>query len=86
MMRRVERIEDLLDSVDMLARADFLVLVDLRLRAAAFDLRYGVRAEQDQAPVDDREVVAVEAADGRACGAVALRVVLPAVARARTAT
>jgi hypothetical protein len=37
-VRRVEGIEDLLDAVDVLTRADFLVLVDLRLRTGALDV------------------------------------------------
>ena len=39
MVRRVEGVEDLLDAVDVLARADFLVRVDLRLRTGAVDAR-----------------------------------------------
>src|SRR6266478_9072951 len=85
MVWRVERVEDLLDPVDVLAGADCFVLVDLRLPACAVDLRHRVRAEEDDAAVVDLEVVAVEGAYGRACGAVALRVVLAAVARAAEA-
>ena len=84
-VRRVEGIEPLLGAVDVLARADELVLVDLRLRAAAVDVRDGVRAQQHEPAVLDLEVVAVERAHRRAGGAVALRVVLAAVARAAEA-
>src|SRR5712691_11771093 len=85
MVRRVERIEDLLDAVDVLARADLFVLVDLCLRAGAVDVRDGVRAEQYQAAVVDLEGVAVERTHRRAGRAVALRVVLTAVAGAAVA-
>src|SRR3954462_957191 len=84
-VRRVDRIEELLDAVDVLAGADELVLVDLRLGAGTFDVRDGVLAEQDQPPVVDLEVVAVERAHRRACRPVPLGVVLAAVARAAEA-
>src|SRR5581483_7246595 len=84
-VRRVEGIEDLLPAVHVLARADRLVLLDLRLRARADHLRDRERAEQDEPAVVDLERVAVERAHGRAGGAVALRVVLAAVAGAAEA-
>src|SRR3954453_319578 len=79
---RVDGIEDLLDPVDVLTRADELVLVDLRLRAGPVDLRDRVLAQQNQPALPDVELVAVEGADRRAGGAVPFGVVLAAVARA----
>src|SRR5947207_3707000 len=81
MMRRVEGIEPLLGPVDVLAGPRRLVLVDLRLRALAVDVRHREGAEQDEPTVDDRILVPVERAHGRAGGAVALGVVLAAVTR-----
>src|ERR671936_2664887 len=78
----LERIEPLLGAVHVLAGPRELVLVDLRLRARARDVRDGVGAEQHQAPFPDLEVETVERADRRPRGAVALRVVLTAVTRA----
>src|SRR4029079_11792858 len=49
--------------------------------AFAVDLRHAVRAEKHQTAVDDVEVVAVEGAHGRPCGAVSLGRVLAAVTR-----
>src|SRR5262245_27451217 len=66
----------------MAARAAVAVLVDLRSPAGALDVRHAEHAEQDEPAVADREVVAVERVRRRAGGAVALRVVLAAVARA----
>src|SRR3954464_5227388 len=80
-MRRVEGIEPLLRAVDVLARADRLVLVDLRLGALSVDVRYRERRQQHEAAVVDLVVVPVERAHRRAGGAVALRVVLTAMAR-----
>ena len=51
----------------------------------ALDLADAERSPSDEAAVLDRELVAVERADGRAGGAVALGVVLAAVARAAEA-
>src|SRR3954470_16856922 len=82
MVGRVDGIEELLDPVDVLTGADELVLVDLRLRAGAVDLRDRVLAQQNQPALADIELVAVESADRRACCAVPLGVVLAAVARA----
>src|SRR5882724_5908923 len=85
MVRRVERVEDLLDAVDVLARPDLFVLVDLRLRARAFDVRDRIRAEQHETAVVDLEGVTIERTRRRAGRAIALRVVLAAVARAAEA-
>src|SRR4051812_18263463 len=85
MVRWVERIEDLLDAVEVLARPDLFVLVDLRLRTRALHVGDGVRAQQDEAAVPDLEGVTVERMRRRAGRAIALRVVLPAVTGAAEA-
>ena len=61
------------------------VLVDPRPRALPLDLRDAVERAEDEVAVDDRELGAIERADGRPGGAVALGVVLAAVARAAEA-
>ena len=61
------------------------ILLDPRVLAGALDLVDAVGAAEDQPAVLDRVSVAVERADGRAGGAVALGVVLPAVAGAAEA-
>src|SRR5206468_224990 len=78
---RLPRVEPALGAVDVLPGAGLRVLVDLGRGAGPVDLRDAVRAEQHEAPVVDLVVEAVERADGRTGGAVALLVVLPAVAR-----
>src|SRR3954451_4558064 len=85
MVRRVDGIEELLGAVDVLARADLLVLVDLGLCPGALHVGDRKRAEEDYAAVVYLERVAVERAHGRAGDAVALRVVLASVAGAAVA-
>src|SRR5262249_16895964 len=78
-MGRLKGIQHLLGPVDMVARPGLLVLVDLGAPTGADNVRDRVGAEQDEAPLVDLEVVAVERAHGRPRGAVALGVVLAAV-------
>src|SRR3954447_14058468 len=82
---RVDGIEELLDAVDVLAGADELVLVDLRLRAGSVDLRDRVLAQENQPALADIEFVPVEGSDRRARRAIAFGVVLAAVAWAAEA-
>src|SRR5437870_4362175 len=84
-MRRLDGVEDLLPTVDVLARPGELVLVNPGVLSLAVDVRDAVRRAEDEMPVDDLEVVAVERAHRRSRGAVALRVVLAAVAGAAVA-
>src|SRR5438034_5008875 len=81
-VRRLQRIHPGLDSVDMLARAVELVLLDLRVLRRPGDLGRPERVAEDQVAVDDRELVAVKGTHGRAGDAVPLRVVRAAVAGA----
>src|SRR3954451_3748844 len=79
MVRRVDGIEPLLRPVDVLSRADGLVLVDLRLGALPVDVRDRELRQQDEPAVHDRVLVAVERTHRRAGGAIPFVVVLPAV-------
>src|SRR5436190_941904 len=80
-MRRLERVEDLLPAVDVLAGASEPVLVDHGVLAGPVDVADAERLAQDQVTLDDRVIPEIEGANRRARGAVALRVVLTAVAR-----
>src|SRR5690348_7410876 len=84
-VRRLNRVEDLLDAVDVLARAGELVGVDLGVFPLTVDVRDAERLAEDEVAVDDRVLVAVERPDRRAGRAVPLRVVLAAVTRAAEA-
>ena len=70
---------------DVLARVVQRVLLDPRVLALALDVVDAVGAPRIRRPSTIEYVVAVERADGRAGGAVALGVVLAAVARAAEA-
>src|SRR5215210_3048915 len=84
-MRRLDRVQDLLPAVDVLAGARELVLVDARILPLALHARDAVRVAENQPSVLDRVVVAIESAHGRAGDAIPLGVVLAAVARAAEA-
>src|SRR6476659_9449976 len=80
-----DRVQEALDAVDVDAGVRLVVLRDPRARAHALDVRDAERPAEDQVAVDDRELEAVERADGRPGLPVALRVVETAVARAAEA-
>src|SRR5712691_3845021 len=81
-MRRLQRVEKLLPTVDVLAGTGELVLVDQRVLPLALHMRHAVRRTEDEVAVPDLVVVPVERANRRAGNAIALGVVLPAVAGA----
>ena len=82
---RLDRVEPGLDPVNVLTGAGERILVDLRVRSGPVDLGDREGLAEEQAAVVDPELVAVERADRRPRGAVALGVVLAAVARAAEA-
>src|SRR5919204_472187 len=78
--RRLQGIEPLLGAVDVLAGPRKPVLLDLRAPARADHLADAEGLAERETAVADVELVAVERADGRPGGAVALGVVLAPVA------
>src|SRR6266508_6064243 len=85
LVRRLQRIEELLHAVDMLAGPGELVPVDQGVLSLPLHVRHAVRLAEDEVAVDHLELVAVERANGWAGNAVALDVVLAAVARTAVA-
>src|SRR5439155_14635309 len=84
-VRWLHRVEPALPVLDVLPGAGELVAVDLGVGAGSVDLLHAVRAGEVEAALLDRERVAVEAAHGRAGGAVAFEVVGTTVAGAAEA-
>src|SRR5262249_20545134 len=83
--RWLQRVEDLLEAVDVLSRPGDPVLRDLRIRAGAVDVADAVPVAEVEPAVADVELEAAERATprpGRPGRAVAFLVVLPTMARA----
>src|SRR5262249_45085028 len=78
---RLQRVEDLLPAVHVLAGPGKAVLVDDGVGAGAVDVPDAERLAENQVAVHDRELVPVERAHRRPCRAVPFGVVLAAVAR-----